>query len=997
MSLYKTKGEVPFERKFVENLTQHGWTYNSKLEQATPEMLENHFRAILNQNNQDVLNTQDLTDSEFGEVLRFITAQSPVEFNGFLTNGYESVITISRSNPEQGKIDLKVFWRDDVAGGKMRYEVIKQAIRPGKENEANDPNRRFDVTLLFNGLPLIQIEEKKIDVALKTAANQITKYKTENKYDGLYAAVQLFVVMKEDSARYFANQKNATMFNDKFFFEWLDKNNNAIRNWQQFAETFLMIPMAHNIISNYMVVDGNVLKVLRPYQIHAVKAVRDAAEEHKDGYVWHATGSGKTLTAYKVATLLQRDPHNQVIFLSDRTELDNQSGKNFSEFSTNSDDNIFETQRTNDLIKVLKSNNTGVITTTINKMKIAVERHNKALADDKRGPLDKVMTKRMIFIVDEAHRSQFGEMQRVIRQAFPNQNWYGFTGTPIFEFNKTAQDQTTQSQFGDKLHTYNIGNALKDGAILKFNSEYIANMSVVPSNGREEDITSDKYEGDSDDAKAYRQRVAQWMIKNWDKKSVNRQFNAILAVNNIKQAVDFYDLFQEMKQAGEHDLKIALTYSISDNGDDNLSQRAGLVNAMRDYSLAYTNNETTFNIDNSQTYIDDVAKRTSRMDEQYKYLDAEDTIDLTIVVARLLTGFDAQRLNTLYLDKLMQYQGLIQAYARTNRIYDKHKIEGNIVVFRRPELMKERTQDAFEKYAGEGSFKKVFRPEFKQMQKDFKETVENLKRYVPSAEVANNLQDESQADQIEFLNRFRELARSLQYIASYSEFNWQEQVADYGITDEEYGYYQGAFENIKARMTQPAEKDEPEGEQLTFDFDDVVITELLIDRDYVLNLATKYLRQQNEFTKKQDEKTRQDTTRAQLELEDSLDKLSKSGHEVQANQIKTMVSELQHIELDDEFDAVAAFATRQHRAKRREILDFADEYGLDDQLLTNLVTGYESNGEFTHENEIKQSADIQTAINNGHQYKNQLGYKGDIQRAWRTFISEDLAKYRDTK
>jgi len=259
----------------------------------------------------------------------------------------------------------------------MRYEVIKQAIRPGKKGEANNPNRRFDVTLLFNGLPLIQIEEKRVDVNLKQAFNQIVKYKSENKYDGLYSAVQLFVTLQENNARYFANENSADFFNDKFCFEWLDKKNNHVRNWKQFTEEFLMIPMAHNIISNFTVVDGQFLKVLRPYQIHAVTAIREAFAKHQDGYIWHATGSGKTLTAYKVATLLQRDSNNQVIFLSDRTELDNQSGKNFNEFSANSDDTIFETNKTYELIKYLKSNKMGVITTTINKMKIAVEKHNE--------------------------------------------------------------------------------------------------------------------------------------------------------------------------------------------------------------------------------------------------------------------------------------------------------------------------------------------------------------------------------------------------------------------------------------------------------------------------------------------------------------------------------------------------------------------------------------------------------------------------------------------
>lgn len=986
MTLYSKKGELSFEKEFVETLTQNGWTYKRELDNASPQQLEDHFREILNQNNHDVLDGVQITDVEMAEVMRYIGGLTPVETNEFLTGNYLATIKLTRENPEQGTIDLKVFWRDSVAGGQMVYEVIRQAIRPGKEANPTDHNRRFDVTLLFNGLPLIQIEEKRVDVNIKEAANQIVKYKSEQKYDGLYSAVQLFVTLKEDAVRYFANEKSAELFNNKFFFEWLDQKNKPVRNWKQFTEEFLKIPLAHNVISNYMVADGAVLKVLRPYQIHAVTAIRHAFAKHEDGYVWHATGSGKTLTAYKVATLLQRDPHNQVIFLSDRTELDKQSGQNFSEFSENSDDTIFETNNTSELLRLLKSSKPGVITTTINKMKIAVDRNNERLAEGRKAVLDKVMAKRLVFIVDEAHRSQFGEMQRVIRQAFPLQNWYGFTGTPIFEFNKTAQDQTTESQFGPELHRYNIGNALNDGAILPFNSEYVslihAHSGQAGDYVEENELPDEAYEGDGDVARDYRLKVAEWIIKNWSRKSEKHQFNALFATCNIEQAIAFYQLFKQLKAAGNHHLNVAITYSVNENGDANQAQRAGLEEAMRDYSLQYAGSETAFTMDNSKIYINDVAKRTARTEGHYRNLTPDKQIDLTIVVARLLTGFDAPRLNTLYMDKLMQYQGLIQAFARTNRVFDKHKAQGNIVVFRQPELMKERTQDAFEKYAGEGSFKRVFRPDFEQMQQQFKETVRNLKRYVPSAEDANELQDESQSDQIEYLKRFRDLAKSLQYIASYSEFNWDEQADDYGMTNEEYGYYQGAFENVKGAVNavQPDNEEDAEEESLQFDFDDVVISELVIDRDYILGLATKFIRNDNLL--------------AEQDFNDATDKFAKSGNAAEAEEIRKFVhEEINNGNITADYDARARYAIRQSRQKKHAILDFTDEYGLDSDLFNRLVTNYEATGQFDHEQELKNSADIQTAEENGHEYRNVLQFKGSIQRHWRKFIAEDLAKY----
>jgi len=692
------------------------------------------------------------------------------------------------------------------------------------------------------------------------------------------------------------------------------------------------------------------------------------------------------LTAYKIATLLQRDPHNQVIFLSDRKELDNQSGKNFAKFSSNSDDTIFETNNTEQLIRQLRGSKTGVITTTINKMKIAIERNKDKIDDGKREPLANLMKKRVVFVVDEAHRSQFGEMQRIIRQAIPKQNWYGFTGTPIFEFNKTPQDQTTESQFGPELHRYNIGNALNDAAILPFNSEYVSLIQATDEKSdtaiEEDKIPDEAYVGETPTAVNYRLKVAEWIIKKWQRKSEKNRFNALLAVNDIPQALAYYHLFKKLKVEGKHQLKIAMTYSLNENGDANQLQRDGLAEAMQDYSLQYADSKTAFSLDNSQVYIDDVAKRTARTEAAYKNLPPEACIDLTIVVARLLTGFDAPRLNTLYLDKLLQYQGLIQAFARTNRVYDKYKTQGNIVMFRRPKLMRERTQDAFEKYAGEGSFKKVFRPEFKQMQAEFTDVVKNLRHYVPTAEAANGVQDADQSDKIEFLTRFRDLAKKLQYIESYADFDWDTQADQYGITHEEYDYYQGAFQNVKNSVINDVPNDgEDDDSALKFDFDDVVTSELMIDREYVLGLATKFL-------------LNTDNLFAEQEFNAAADKLAKAGDSREVENIRQFVSEeRKNGDIPADYDAAARYALRQRRRKQHAMLNFVDEYGLDPNLFERLVTSYEATGEFSHEQDLKKTADIEVAAENGHKYRNMLDFKGSIQRHWRKFIAEDLAQY----
>lgn len=347
-----------------------------------------------------------------------------------------------------------------------------------------------------------------------------------------------------------------------------------------------------------------------------------------------------------------------------------------------------------------------------------------------------------------------------------------------------------------------------------------------------------------------------------------------------------------------------------------------------------------------------------------------------------MTGFDAPRLNTLYLDKLLQYQGLIQAFARTNRVYDRNKTQGNIVMFRRPQLMRARTEDAFEKYAGEGSCQKVFRPEFHEMKKEFKEAVQQLKAYVPTPDAANALSQRTEDEQVEFLNRFKALSKKLQYIASYSEFDWEDNPSDYGMTNEEFGYYQGAFVNIKDKVIKDDSGDGKDDDpKLIYDFDDVVMSDLLIDKAYVLGLATKAIKDtENLF--------------AEEEFNKAADKLAKSGNPAEVDEIRRFVNEQKkRTDITSDYDAVAEYAIDQSKRRQIKIADFADEYGLDAELLNRLVTEYEATGQFIHERDLKRTANMEIAERNGFQYQNLLQYKGSVQRAWREFIKADLSIY----
>ena len=693
----------------------------------------------------DRLNDYPLTEGEMGQILEQIKSlRTPVKLNGFINGGS---IIIKRDNEDDkahfGKeISLKIYDRKEIAAGKSRYQILEQP--QFRVNSDIKSQRRGDLLLLINGMPVIHIELKNTNVPVSQACYQIQKYAGEGIYTGIYSLVQIFVAMNPEETRYFANPGPEGKFNPDFYFHWADFNNNPINDWKRIATSFLSIPMAHQLIGFYTVADDTdgVLKVMRSYQYYAANAISDRVSKTKwdeprqrGGYVWHTTGSGKTLTSFKSAQLIaaSRDA-DKVIFLMDRIELGTQSLREYQGFAAD-DESIQATENTTDLLHKLRSDsaNDTLIVTSIQKMsRISKDARGGAMSD----AIDHINTKRMVFIIDECHRSTFGEMMLTIRQTFPRAIFFGFTGTPIQEENQKKQNTTT-SIFGDELHRYSIADGIRDKNVLGFDPymvltykesdlrqavaeekahvrhEDVKNMTDVqkekyyvfmqlPMAGTKDPI-SGKFEKGIEDylpADQYRRTAHQMMVvqdirEHWPILSHNSKFHALFATSSINEAIEYYRLMKKELP----DLKItALFDSNIDNNAGANYKEDGLEEIIRDYNERY---HQDFTIPTFSLMKKDIAARLAHKQPYTRIdLDTKEQLDLLIVVDQMLTGFDSKWINTLYLDKLLEYERVIQAFSRTNRLFGPDKPFGTIRYYRYPNTQRKNVEDAVKLYSG---------------------------------------------------------------------------------------------------------------------------------------------------------------------------------------------------------------------------------------------------------------------------------------------------------
>ena len=775
-SSMSSQSEAVLENNLIKRLSENG--YERVKIRNESELLSN-FRTQL-----DKLNKCQLTDEEFEKVVLFLEQGSIFDKAKKLRDHF----FIERENDS---FYIKFLNQKDWC--KNIFQVTNQITVKGKHEN------RYDVTLLINGLPLVQIELKRRGMPLKEAFDQITRYATHS-YKGLFNYIQIFVVSNGVNTKYFANGLKQDL-QYEFTFYWKDENNNNILSLDDFADTFLEKCNLAKMISKYIVLNESSkrLMVLRAYQKYAVEAViHQALDIKKNGYIWHTTGSGKTLTSYKVSQLLAEDESiYKVIFVVDRRDLDLQTNKEFNSFC---DGCVNTTKHTGALIKNLTTDGRGkLVTTTIQKLSKAVK-----TAGDKT-KLQNIKDKNIILIFDECHRSQFGEMHNVITEFFTNSLSFGFTGTPIFAKNSDGT-RTTKDIFGKKLHEYVIKDAIADNNVLGFSVDYHGGAKLKSSKDKEVIKINTKEFLESD--KRLNQ-IVDYIIESYDNKTRNREFNAMFTVDRGGVIHKYYELFKNKK----HDLKIATIFTFKANEDLSESEHSQdlLDEYIKDYNAMF---KTNFSSDDFKQYHADVSKRMKNRE-----------IDLLLVVDMFLTGFDSKFLNTLYVDKNLQYHGLLQAFSRTNRIFNRRKSQGNIVCFRN---LKNNVDDAIALFSDANALEDVILPPYETFVEWFNEDLKRLYALVKSAADALNLKSEK--DKESFVLIFRDLIRNKNKLDIFTEFTWD----DVEIAEQEFNDFKSAYLDIHEEIKTGT----VEGESILSDIDFEL--ELLrtdqINVDYILNL-----------------------------------------------------------------------------------------------------------------------------------------------------------------
>lgn len=758
------KYESDFEETLINLLSNKGWEKDVIKYPTESELLQN-WANILFDNNRgiDRLNNYPLTEGEMQQILEQINSLStPIKLNEFI-NG--KTVSIKRDNPDDlehlGKeVSLKIYDRREIAAGQSRYQIVQQPVFPSKSKILND--RRGDLMLLINGMPVIHIELKKSGIPVSQACNQIEKYSKEGIFTGLFSLVQVFVAMTPNETRYFANPGPDGRFNSDYYFKWADFNNEPINDWKEIASSLLSIPMAHQLIGFYTIADESdgILKVMRSYQYYAANAISDKVAKIKwdesnqrGGFIWHTTGSGKTMTSFKSAQLIADSQEaDKVVFLMDRIELGTQSLGEYRGFAgeskgiSNEESSIKSTENTYTLISKLKSDShlDTLIVTSIQKMSRIKDEDDGLKADD----IEKINKKRIVFIVDEAHRSTFGEMLQTIKNTFPNSVFFGFTGTPIQDENEKKMS-TTISVFGDELHRYSIADGIRDKNVLGFDiykvmtfrdsdirrsvameRAKVKDRDEINFDERKKELYFDYMDSSkvkmagytADDGKyikgiedylpnsqyaisEHRNKVIEDIADKWFDLSRGSKFHAILATSSIPEAIEYYHLFKEklpwLKTTCLFDPNVDAKGTSEKERDKAQYKQDGLVEIIDDYNKRY---EQNFSLGTHAAFKKDLALRLAHK-EYYKAIDRQPDkqLDLLIVVDQMLTGFDSKWVNTLYLDKMMEYENIIQAFSRTNRLFGPDKPFGTIRYYRKPHTMERNISQAVSLYSGNKS------------------------------------------------------------------------------------------------------------------------------------------------------------------------------------------------------------------------------------------------------------------------------------------------------
>ena len=828
--------EADFEQALIRVLMTKGWE-DTVLQHPTEQDLIQNWAKILFDNNRgiDRLGDYPLTDSEMRQILEQIAQlRTPLKLNGFI-NG--KTVSIKRDNPDDkahcGKeISLKIYDRMEIAAGQSRYQIVQQPVFPSKSKMLND--RRGDLMLLINGMPVFHLELKKSGIPVSQACNQIEKYAHEGVFTGLFSLVQIFVAMNPEETKYFANPGPDGKFNPDYYFHWADFNNEPMNNWLAVASSLLSIPMAHQLIGFYTVADDadGILKVMRSYQYYAASAISDVVSKtqwdsgnQRGGYVWHTTGSGKTMTSFKSAQLIANsNDADKVVFLTDRIELGTQSLKEYRAFA-DENESVQATENTYVLLSKLKSSAAAdtLIVTSIQKMSNIQNEEGGRNARD----IALIGKKRIVFIVDEAHRSTFGDMLRDIKDTFPNAIFFGFTGTPVFEENAKKSNEQTDV-FGNELHRYSIADGIRDKNVLGFDpykvltfkdkdvrqavalekakaatiEEALADPKKAEVFYTYMDAAKIKMYGEKDaegkwikgiedylpnaqyQTDEHRRKVVEDIRDNWLTLSHNGKFHAIFATSSIPEAIAYYRLLKDVMP--ELKTSCLVDPNIDNNGNDGNSgaifKENGLVEIISDYNVRYGQD---FTIATHARFKKDLSLRLAHK-EQYKRIEREPEkqLDMLIVVDQMLTGFDSKWVNTLYMDKILLYENIIQAFSRTNRLFGPEKPFGMIRYYRKPHTMEQNVINAFKLYSGERPYG-LFVDKLAHNLEKLNEIYTDIAELFTHAGVPNfEKLPEDKTVQAKFASLFRDLNAYLES-AKVQGFKWDQSI--YACTDDDSG------------------------------------------------------------------------------------------------------------------------------------------------------------------------------------------------------------------
>lgn len=943
--------EAVIEQKLIEQLIygDSQWIYRNDLK--TEEDLWNNFKYILEQNNKERLNGEHLSDSEFEQVKNQLQFSSFYKAGEWLVGENGKVMVHVQRDTE--RLHLVVMNHEHIAGGSSVYEVINQYRALADEDSRQ--NRRFDVTLMINGLPLIHIELKNKQHSYMDGFWQIKKYIGEGKFTGIFSAVQMFVISNGVDTKYFSAASDADL-NSKFISGWLDRENNPVSDYLDFAKSVLRIPEAHEMIARYTVLDEDAkrLILLRPYQIHAIEAIRDASKTGQSGYVWHTTGSGKTLTSYKATRNLLMDipTIDKTIFLIDRKDLDTQTTMAFQAYANNDIIDVDETDNVFDLKRKLKSDDRQVIVTTIQKLQRLITKK----LEEGTSEYNKIKNLKIAFVVDECHRAVTPGTKRELERFFRNSLWYGFTGTPRFAENAYPQmgdlPRTTEELYGKQLHKYTIQNAIHDNAVLGFQVEHNGPKNMV------DETDSSVYESEAHMLSVLDVIINKSYHKLGFQNGKGKTYEGILTTSSIQMAQKYYDLLKRVKN-GETEIQIderikqvlpdfpkfAITYSVTENEEGSHVNQQKMQGSLDDYNEMFG---TKYELAQIQSYNGNLNKRLARKDP--KFQSRNEQLDLVIVVDRLLTGFDAPCMSTMYIDRQpMGPHDLIQAFSRTNRILDNNKTYGQIVTFQAPKLFKESVDNAVKLYSA-GSTESALVAEWDEIEPAFRKALKALR---VSAETPEEIPGMSRKEKIVFVKIFQNFDSLFAQLKSFTQYN-DSMLEEYGITQDEYEDYVAHYLNVKEELKPEPGDPQDGGDEPTInmDYELMAYSHTKIDYEYIINLI------QNIVTPSDDEVVAPEQRQKQIEeVKQYIGDLSKENPKVAA-----LMSDLVYdIELDeDRYKGKSirnVIENMKHNCIEKVVSEFCLTWYVSKEDVMYAATHYR-NGEIPNENAIKVTADF---------------------------------------